>query len=196
MQKSFTLVRKTKNLYSRRHQILYCFISLFRSPSSREHYCLNIILFWSFIVWFFYIIGYIVHQLWINTLFFSFNKIPEHLRLEEHIELSHLHELMEMFDNHRPETRIMEGTSKYSPTKYEHREPGALNPEEFKETIAGVLGTRKYDDQLDKLFTKVSNCHITSRATTLACNVDKQTAYQRFWIANIMCKIDLTGYNG
>lgn len=86
----------------------------------------------------------------------SFNKVPESLRLEEHIELSHLHELMELFANHRPETRIVEGTSKYAPTKYESREPGALNPEEFKETIAGVLGTRKYDDQLDKLFTKVN----------------------------------------
>lgn len=51
----------------------------------------------------------------------------------------------------------MEGTSKYAATKYEHRDPGALNPEEFKETIAGVLGTRRYDDQLDKLFTKVND---------------------------------------
>lgn len=63
---------------------------------------------------------------------------------------------MELFDNHRPETRMIEGTSKYSPTKYEHREPGALNPQEFKDTIAGVLETRKYDEQLDKLFTKVA----------------------------------------
>lgn len=64
---------------------------------------------------------------------------------------------MELFDNHRPETRVVEGTSKYSPTKYEHREPGALNPQEFKDTIAGVLETRRYDEQLDKLFTKVGS---------------------------------------
>lgn len=103
----------------------------------------------------YYLIEHCIY--FILLFYFSFNKIPEHLRLEEHIELSHLHELMELFDQHRPETRILEGTSKYSPTKYEHREAGALNPEEFKETIAGVLGTRKYDDQLDKLFTKVRN---------------------------------------
>jgi len=100
---------------------------------------------------------------WNNFFVPSFNKPPENVRLEEHIELTHLHELMDLFESHRPETRILEGTSKYSPTKYESREPGALNPEEFKDTIAGVLGTRRYDDQLDKLFTKVSKIMIRTR---------------------------------
>lgn len=76
---------------------------------------------------------------------------------------------MELFDSHRPETRIVDGLSKYSPTKYEHREPGALNPQEFKDTIAGVLGTRRYDDQLDKLFTKVS---LTTYITLILCKMN------------------------
>ena len=127
------------------------YMKLFRKltiPKKQDWQLLRLIIIWTT-----NIIQVLIFTIF--SLVYSFNKIPEHLRLEEHIELSHLHELMELFDNHRPETRILEGTSKYSPTKYEHREPGALNPEEFKETIAGVLGTRKYDDQLDKLFTKV-----------------------------------------
>lgn len=87
--------------------------------------------------------------------FQTFHKTPQHLRLEEHIELDHLYQLMETFDNHRPPTVAVEGESKYAPTRYERREPGSLNPQEFKETISGVLETRQYDEQLDKLFTKL-----------------------------------------
>ncbi|XP_013420475.1 WD repeat-containing protein on Y chromosome isoform X3 [Lingula anatina] len=84
----------------------------------------------------------------------SFNQ-DENLKLEQKFKLQHLHQLMRFFQNHDPPPITVESNSPYRPTTYEIREPGALNVEEFKEAIGNTLQTREYDDQLEKLFSKL-----------------------------------------
>ena len=72
-------------------------------------------------------------------------------RVEDQLELCHLEQLRGWFARHRPRS----STSLPGRVRSERRLAGLLTPAEFKEVIAKVLGTRRYDDQLDNLFTKV-----------------------------------------
>lgn len=75
--------------------------------------------------------------------------------MEEKIKLQHLNLLMKKFNSYKPPP-IKIDTGQYSPSKFEEREPGALNVEEFIAVISKVLGTKDYNDQLERLFDKVN----------------------------------------
>lgn len=43
----------------------------------------------------------------------------------------------------------------WATTRYQKRQQGLLDPEEFQDTLSKVLGTHEFDEQFDTLFTKV-----------------------------------------
>lgn len=69
---------------------------------------------------------------------------------------------MHEFHIHKPEDIIIQEGSAYFPPKTEKRTPGAMNLDEFKETVSKVLKTDEYDEYLEKLFTKVNIVHTHS----------------------------------
>lgn len=77
------------------------------------------------------------------------------MRLEEHMKLAHLQQLMKEFSQHRPEDIVVQQGSGYFPPKLMKRTPGCMNLVEFQTTIAKVLGTSEYSEYLEKLFVKV-----------------------------------------
>ncbi|XP_048248360.1 WD repeat-containing protein on Y chromosome-like isoform X1 [Haliotis rufescens] len=84
----------------------------------------------------------------------TFNK-AENVRLEEHIKLQHLEQLLHEFEIHDPEDILIHEETGYFPAKVFKRTPGCMNVEEFKNTISKVLETNEYDDYLERLFTKL-----------------------------------------
>ena len=69
-------------------------------------------------------------------------------QVEDVLRLHHLEELLRMFRAHKPPPPPTgrQGKSLHS--------PGKLDIKEFKTTMAEVLGTHKYDGQLENLFNK------------------------------------------
>ncbi len=65
--------------------------------------------------------------------------------MEDHLSLRHLQQLMSAFEQHGANT---DHTNHMA-------QPGLLSVDEFKDTVAKVLGTRLFDDQLHNLFIKV-----------------------------------------
>ncbi|PVD39372.1 hypothetical protein C0Q70_02002 [Pomacea canaliculata] len=84
----------------------------------------------------------------------NFGKDPN-VRLEEHMKLAHLQQLMKEFSQHRPEDIVVQQGSGYFPPKLMKRTPGCMNLVEFQTTIAKVLGTSEYSEYLEKLFVKL-----------------------------------------
>lgn len=87
----------------------------------------------------------------------NFDKnLHNNLRLEEKIKLHHLEQLMHHFHNHAPSDIIIRKDCGYfTSSLVEKREPGCMNKQEFKETLAKVLDTEEYNDYIHKLFTKL-----------------------------------------
>ncbi|XP_055876696.1 WD repeat-containing protein 49-like isoform X3 [Biomphalaria glabrata] len=79
----------------------------------------------------------------------------QNVRLEEHIKLQHLEQLMYAFTTHNPEDILVQEGTGYFPAKVQKRSPGCMNLQEFKDTIFKILGTAEYDEYLEKLFMKL-----------------------------------------
>nr|XP_006814776.1 PREDICTED: WD repeat-containing protein on Y chromosome-like [Saccoglossus kowalevskii] len=91
----------------------------------------------------------------------------QNIRFEEHINLHHLETLMQKFAEHRPKNDMSGQVGRHDHRiagKAEKREPGNMTLEEFKETIASMLGTDAWDDQMESLFAK-QECTIRILAT-------------------------------
>ncbi|KAH9494635.1 hypothetical protein Btru_019804 [Bulinus truncatus] len=78
-----------------------------------------------------------------------------YVRLEDHIKLQHLEQLMYAFSNHSPQDILVQEGTGYFPAKVLKRAPGCMNLQEFKDTIFKILGTAEYDEYLEKLFIKL-----------------------------------------
>jgi len=83
-------------------------------------------------------------------------------RLEEHIKLHHLQKLLEVFKSHTPkhsEERDQQPLQRTKKNKSRDEvvepRPGMLSLQEFKSVISGMLGSNKFDEQMEKLFYKV-----------------------------------------
>ncbi|CAL1530117.1 unnamed protein product [Lymnaea stagnalis] len=85
----------------------------------------------------------------------EFDRVAQNARLEEHMKLHHLEQLMDAFTHHKPKDILLQEGSGYFPPKVLKRTPGCMNLEEFKDTIFRTLGTDEYDDYLEKLFMKL-----------------------------------------
>lgn len=89
----------------------------------------------------------------------NFNR--EGVRIEDELQLHHLEQLMYWFQVHQPPpvNPYTTGSSEFSipvPVKKDQlRKPGLLNVEEFKDTLAKVIGTQVDENQLESLFTKL-----------------------------------------
>ncbi|XP_064637087.1 WD repeat-containing protein on Y chromosome-like isoform X2 [Lineus longissimus] len=81
----------------------------------------------------------------------SFDRDGVNLRLEEQLKLHHLKKLEDLFENFE----IPAPDESIPHYRRVVREPGCLNVDEFRLTIAKVLGTDDFNDQLDKLFSKL-----------------------------------------
>ncbi|BFZ18007.1 hypothetical protein BsWGS_21047 [Bradybaena similaris] len=76
-------------------------------------------------------------------------------RLEDHIKLHHLQQIMQEFFQHTQDDLLVPQEPGFFSGKLRRRIPGSMNLEEFKDTIYRVLGTDEYDDYLEKLFIKL-----------------------------------------
>ncbi|KAK3758931.1 hypothetical protein RRG08_016011 [Elysia crispata] len=85
----------------------------------------------------------------------SFDEKNKNVRLEEHIKLHHLEQLMLEFSQHAPPDILIQEGSGYFPAKVKKRPAGQMNLQEFQEAVVRVLGTDQYDEYLGKLFMKL-----------------------------------------
>ncbi|GFO38221.1 WD repeat-containing protein on y chromosome-like isoform x1 [Plakobranchus ocellatus] len=85
----------------------------------------------------------------------SFDEANKNVRLEEHIKLHHLEQLMQEFSQHSPPDILIQEGSGYFPAKVKKRTAGQMNLEEFKDAVFRVLGTDEYEEYLEKLFMKL-----------------------------------------
>ncbi|XP_039256207.2 cilia- and flagella-associated protein 337-like isoform X1 [Styela clava] len=96
---------------------------------------------------------------------YSFKSSDSHIRLEEHIKLHHLHKLLHQFQTHVPmridqnESKENEGIplqkSKDDSSEKVRQKAGMMTLAEFKVIISSMLGTKKWNDQMEMLFYKV-----------------------------------------
>nr|XP_026689544.1 WD repeat-containing protein on Y chromosome isoform X2 [Ciona intestinalis] len=86
------------------------------------------------------------------------------IRLEEHIKLHHLQKLLQVFKTHTP--TIDENSAHEKSQLERHAEaneetgqvkqgPGMMSLQEFKATISSMLGTSRWNEQMEMLFYKV-----------------------------------------
>ena len=80
------------------------------------------------------------------------------VRVEEQLQLHHLQQLMHWFQSHQPPIEEHPADEFVHPShRHQYRKPGLLTLQEFKDTLAIVLNTRSFDNQLDNLFAKVTH---------------------------------------